>query len=131
MVEVCSVLCLVLSAICNALMDTIVHHYPVSILTRFNKPHIWDGQISWKNKYQDRDPSKPRVKLKIFGKITKFNKPVQLTDAWHFFKSLMIVSMIIGFTLYPRRFNPLADIMLLGIIWNIVFYAFYNKILRN
>jgi len=74
----------ILAAMCNAIMDTLVHHFDTSIFK--NKDRMfWDPAISWRNKYVDRDSTKSIRKLWIF------DYPVAFTDAWHFFKSLMIV----------------------------------------
>lgn len=92
----------------------------------------WDGDISWKNKYVDGDTEKGRIKW-FFG----INKPVQLTDAFHFFKMLMII--FICFSIVCGVFSSLEHewyIFLLlfisyGITWNVVFSRFYDKILIN
>jgi hypothetical protein len=122
---------LILASTCNAIMDTSVHHYDSSIFTNYNMLW-WDGDISWKNKYVDGDTEKGRIKW-FFG----INKPVQLTDAFHFFKMLMII--FICFSIVCGVFSSLEHewyIFLLlfisyGITWNVVFSRFYDKILIN
>lgn len=125
---------IILAAICNAVMDTSVHHYSTSVFKKLN-PKFWNGEISWKNKYIDGDPSKGRVKW-FFG----LAKPVQLTDAFHFFKMFMIIFIclsIITFdkcsTLVGCEYHWYSFLMVLGIygfMWNAWFSLFYNKILR-
>lgn len=125
---------LILAAMCNAIMDTSVHHYSSSKLKSLN-PKFWDGEISWKNKYIDGDSTKGRVKW-YFG----LNKPVQLTDAFHFFKMLMIIFICLSiitfdkcFVLIGCEYHWYSFIILLGVygtMWNVWFSLFYNKILK-
>jgi hypothetical protein len=84
-----SIVFFIFAAICNAIMDVSSFHYSKSIF-RSNKANFrywWDGEISWLNKYIDRDFLEGRIKWNIFG--IKINKPVQITDAFHFFKMFM------------------------------------------
>jgi hypothetical protein len=128
---VCSIIFLILAAICNAIMDTITHHWDESIFDRpvgkITKWEMWwNPQYSWLNKYVDRNPKKPiRKILGIFD--------VPFTDAWHTFKSLMIVFITISIScaLFNTLFPILISIIILGITWNLVFNLFYNKILKN
>lgn len=129
-----SFLFLALAAFCNAVMDTSVHHYSTSKLKKLN-PFFWDGEKSWRNKYINGDPKLGRVKW-CFG----LNKPVQLTDAFHMFKMLMIINIcasIVTFDKYSSvlgesyNFITFASLMFIyGVIWNTTFSLFYNKILK-
>lgn len=129
-----SLLFLALAAACNAVMDTSVHHYSVSKLKKLN-PLFWDGENSWKNKYINGDPKLGRVKW-YFG----LNKPVQLTDAFHMFKTFMIINICVSIITFDKTvllhgdnysFLTFALLMLLyGFIWNTVFSLFYDKILK-
>lgn len=122
-----------LAAICNAIMDVSNHHYSISIFREFN-PMWWNGEISWKNKYIEGDPKFGFRKLFPNRKypICKINYPVQLTDAWHLFKSLMIVLLAISVVTYEGYFdNILITITLYGIVWNLTFNTFYNHILKS
>lgn len=120
---------LILASICNAIMDTSVHHYDSSILTNYNMLW-WDGAISWKNKYVDGDSNKGRIKW-FFG----IYKPVQLTDAFHFFKMLMIIFICLGIVcgvFGDLDYNLYSFLLLFigyGVTWNVVFSMFYEKIL--
>jgi hypothetical protein len=91
-----SLLFLALAAVCNAVMDKSVHHYPISKLKKLN-PNFWNGEISWRNKYVNGDPKLGRVKW-YFG----FNKPVQLTDAFHMFKMLMIINICVSIITFDK-----------------------------
>ena len=122
-----------LAAICDAIMDTSVDHYSTSI---FNTPKLnakwWNGASSWMNKYINGNPNSGLVKW-YFG----LNKPVQLTDAFHFFKMWMII-FICGAIAFYHPITALVQygwfiypitILVLGTIWNLTFSLFYNKIL--
>jgi len=130
-----SLLLFLLASICNAVMDTSVHHYSTSIFTKLN-PLWWNGETSWKNKYVNGDSAQGRVKW-LFG----MNKPVQLTDAFHFFKMLMIVFIcgsivtfnpsLVFINLPIPWYTYLFVFFIYGFIWNMTFSLFYNKILRK
>lgn len=122
-----SLILIVLAAICDSIMDVCQFHYHKSIFTRFNKPMYWDGTISWKKKYINWDAGDRRMRKWIFG---LFNYPVQLTDAWHLFKSLMLTLFCVSVVVYcPLTKNMLLDVALYGCTWNLVFYLFYNHFL--
>jgi len=112
-------------------MDVLVHHYPKSIFKNLNEK-FWNGEISWKNKYIDYDKGDLRLK-KWFWNI---NKPVQFSDGWHLFKTLMIFFICLSVVLYVPLYNwhsPIynffIDFIIFGITWNVVFSLFYNKLL--
>jgi tryptophan-rich sensory protein len=112
-------------------MDTSNHHFDTSIFRDYNMLW-WDGTISWKNKYIDGDPKKGRVKW-YFG----INKPVQLTDAFHFFKMWMIIficSAIVSVLYVDIELEWYSFFLFLlgyGTTWNVVFSGFYDKILKK
>ncbi len=127
-----SIILFVLAAICNSIMDTLGDHQEISIFSSLQAKYGWFWSNayteSWKNKYANRDPSKGRVKWNIFG--LKINRPVQITDAWHFFKMLMIVLAVFSAVFYIPVFSKWwMDIILFGIVWNSIFALFYNKVL--
>lgn len=122
-----------LAAICDAIIDTSVQHYSTSIFSKLN-PLWWDGMISWRNKYVDGDYKKGFVKW-YFG----LNKPVQLTDAFHFFKMWMIILICSAIALYSpipfiAKYGWVSFPIMIGVfgtIWNCTFSLFYNKILKK
>jgi len=118
-----TIIFLVFAAICNAVMDKVSHHYFTSIFSKFNNPKFWDAGESWKNKYIDGDFTKGRRKW-LFG----MNVPVQVTDAWHLFKTFMIIGICSSIIVYDPGIHPLVDLLILGIVWNSTFSLFYNKI---
>lgn len=123
----------ILASACNAIMDKITHHYHLSIFRDLNNEKWWNAEISWRNKYVDGDPSKGRVKW-FWG----INKPVQITDAWHFFKMLMIVflcsSIGIAFVssiAYKNFLWFIGIVTLYGASHNLIFSFLYNKIFEK
>ena len=93
-----SLIFIILASISNAIMDTVLYHHDRSIFKDY-KTGFWSDTyfVSWKNKYVDGDPKKGRVKW-----FWIINKPVQLTDAFHFFKMLMIIFICLGLFLIIR-----------------------------
>ena len=126
-----SLICWVLAALCNAVMDTLAHHYPTSIFTKWN-PQFWNPKISWKNKYKAGRKSNGPAFFLSTGILVAF------TDAWHFFKSTMIVLLAIAVVMFPCTclfnnivFNILTWMFILGVLWNIPFSYMYNKVLKK
>lgn len=132
-----SYICFVLASICNAVMDVSLFHYHKSIFKRFNNRLWWDGTISWQNKYIDGDFKKGRVKWSFLS--IKFNKPVQLTDAFHFFKMLMIIFLSLSVITFDKSwlFKDLnilfymINCLIYGTLWNVSFSLFYGDLLKE
>jgi len=129
-----SIICWILAAICNSVMDTLAHHYPTSIFNDMD-PKFWNPQISWKNKYKDG--------VKAFGPAFFLSTGllVAFTDGWHFFKSLQIVLLAVAVIMFLYAFdiclfdkewlNQLAWLSGLGVVWNVTFSFMYNKVLKK
>ena len=129
----------ILAVIFNAIMDNVSHHPSQSVLK-----DLWGGWWirDWTYKYKicdDSEKGKPecgRVQWKLFG--FTFNRPVQITDGWHFSKMVMIFFLAASvtcatFSTLPDRsvFFMLGYFSLLGASWILVFNLFYNKLLRR
>jgi hypothetical protein len=120
-------LLIALAAICNAVMDTCREHYDISIFSKyacFNK-QFWDASISWLNKY---------AKFPQTTAISRFYKiPLvqSFSDAWHLFKSIMILSLCTALALTAIDGFFIASIVLYGTVWNLSFNLFYNNLLRK
>lgn len=123
-----SLILFALAAVCNAVMDVCAHHYYASVFnTDKLKDEWWNADISWKNKYVDNDPAKGRTHVPVF-----------LTDAWHFFKSLMIVLicaamvvLAIGVYITHKQLSKLDFFymfLIYGGVWCVVFGIFYNHV---
>jgi hypothetical protein len=113
-----------LACVCNSIMDVISTRYDVSIFGNFSNQFFWDWRISWRNKWKLKDKSNGE---KFLFSSTIF---VFLTDAWHLFKALMLMFLILSIYFYVPIFGIL-DIPLFFISWGITFELFYNKILIN
>jgi len=128
-----SIIFLILASICNSVMDVCSFHYSTSIFSKLN-PKFWDSTISWKNKYVDWDGGDKRRRKWIFG---LFNYPVQLTDSFHLFKTLMIIFICISISVFDcdllsiissKEIRTITIIGIYGTSWNVIFSAFYNYI---
>jgi len=133
-----SLLIFILASICSASMDKCQFHYEKSVFTVFENPSYWNSDVSWENKYIDRDFKKGMRKC-LWG---LFDYPVLLTDFWHLMKSSMIALMVLSIVFYEPTlsyFNfglcqPILwifDFILFGIAWNLVFNLFFNRILAK
>jgi len=124
------ILCLIflfIAGMFNGLMDTIEHHYNKSIFINIKNKKIkmWFS-INWLNKFNNKDP-KQGLKT-LFWKVPI---PAPLTDGWHFFKSLMIVSIILGsifgsVSISPVSFSFIILILLCGTVWSAGFHFTYS-----
>jgi hypothetical protein len=68
------------------------------------------------------------------GLLGKINYPVQLSDAWHFFKTLMIIFLVLSvITFDSSSLTSFTDYLIIfisyGVIWNIIFSLFYDEFL--
>lgn len=79
-----------ISAIAEAIMDTLQFHYDNSIFKRFKNQRFWYPGFSWMNKWKEGDPNKGE---RFLGSSTIF---VAFTDAWHLFKFIHNQSLFIG-----------------------------------
>jgi hypothetical protein len=123
-----TIILIMIAAMCNAVMDIISHKYAWSIFHEYNDIFMqqwWDPRHSWKNKY------------KISRK--KWYKPVQFSDAWHTFKTIMIFCLMAAVITFDfdnynffnnKLFNFLLCYGVLGTTWNLTFVLFYKRILR-
>ena len=131
--ESISIICWILAAICNSVMDTLNHHYSTSIFTRFKNFKYWDPAISWKNKYKNGVKSNGSAFFLSTGILVAF------TDGWHLFKSMMIVLLAISVATFPYTYQLCIFsniwitmffwIVLYGVLWNSFFSTMYKKIL--
>jgi len=118
------IICILLSAICDSIMDTLAHHYAVSRFKKLN-PYYWNPDISWLSKYIDRDPAKGQVKWNFF--IFSITKHVAFTDAWHFFKSLKLVLWCVAIGILTQWYW----VIILGVGRNYVFSFYYDYVLLD
>lgn len=97
------------AAIFNALMDAFENeNFYESIFKHWNAK-FWYKRESW-------------IYAKRLGGY-KF-------DAWHIFKSLMVISLCLAVVLYQPVFKWWIDFLIAGAVWNVVFVLFYHKIFK-
>jgi hypothetical protein len=116
------IILIILAACCNSIMDIVENeNFNSSVFARHDY-RFWYKRVSWK------------YAGKIFGyKI----------DAWHLFKSTMILllcGVVITYHYIPlfrcemiwqSSYAWMADALIFGIAWNLPFNLLYNKILRK
>jgi len=124
-----SLLFWVLAAVSNAVMDTLNHHYYTSIFKSSNEKHNqwWNPDFSWKNKYTFGN--------KDYGRNMKW---IVITDAFHFFKGLMLMFLVLSVLTFDNFYFLDFHIVTVPIItliyvlfWWAFFELFYKYILRN
>jgi hypothetical protein len=114
-----SIMFWLLACVSNAIMDVLSTRYDVSIFRNFSNQSFYDWRISWRNKWKDGDKSKGE-KFLFASSIFVF-----LTDAWHLYKALMLLFLILSIYFYVPIFGIL-DIPLFFISWGITFELLYN-----
>lgn len=108
-----ALLCLLLfvgAAASNAVMDVLSFRYERSILGRHESLRgWWDPSLSWKNKWADGDPKN--------GEAFPLSSTtlVAATDAWHFFKAIMISCMTVAIILPFTRVFSASKLAWIGI----------------
>ena len=128
-----SILCWILAAICNSVMDTLSHHYNTSIFSDYANFRYWNTAISWKNKYKNGNKAEGPAFFLSTGILVAF------TDGWHFFKSSMIVLLAISVVAFPFTYQVclfdnvwltiISWIIIYGTAWNVPFSIMYKRIL--
>ena len=122
----------ILAAICNALMDTLQFHWYKFRWNNSVNTKYWNPAISWRNKYNNGNPIDGLRFKGMLGFMANF------LDAWHLLKMIMIICFAFSVISFPYSFqfcifnnnllNGCLWLCILGIIWNIPFNLFYNKI---
>jgi len=106
-----SITLLILAAFFKAVADTLQHHYDISVFNKLDG-RWWNPEVSWKY-----------VK---FIPLTKYR-----LDAWHLANSLMIVSFICFGLFHESHYKWWIELIAGGILFNVVFGLFYDKILKR
>lgn len=122
-----SALLLAIAAIFSAAMDIIAHKYERSIFSKKNNHKYYDLRVSWRNKYIDGFPHLGRTYWKVGPH--KITKHAAFTDAWHLYKSCMVVFFVASAVVYnfTNVYISLIHWILLGTVWTQTFNIFYNK----
>ena len=115
---------------CKAIMDTLEHHWHVSVFSKLNQFSFlgrFFGEEAWRNKYINGLQSAGRKKWKILW--TEFNKPVQVCDGWHFFNMLRVIAWVGAVVLFKPIFKDAIymDFITVGYFWNYFFTILYGR----
>lgn len=119
-----------IGGIFDAVMDTCSDHFYSSVFKNLN-PSYWNKNVSWINKYVNKDPKQG------FKKMLGIVIPVAFTDAWHMAKSLKEIFNCLALTAalyidFPYSINIIIlYFVVAGVLRNIIFDIFYNIILVN
>jgi uncharacterized membrane protein YbjE (DUF340 family) len=105
-------------ALSSAVMDTLKDKFSVSIFKNLN-PYFWNPAESWKNKYKNRDKTQGKKYPEYLSGLTD-----SFSDAWHIFKFLIVVCIIIGFSI-EKDFNIYYTIIY-WLEYGLVFKLFYK-----
>jgi hypothetical protein len=127
-----SILLMVLVGVCNAVMDVLFTRYDKSIFTKFN-PEWWNPQISWKWKWDMPLHPSPHYWY-YFGFYPAYAERfpysstifVWVTDAWHFFKALMIGFCCLAIVYYEPCLGTFWDFVLCYCAWTFTFTMCYD-----
>lgn len=117
-------LCFIVAAICESVMDVLQFHYMCSLFKDFKNNIFWDPEISWRNKYKKGDPKEGP---KFIGSDTLF---VGFTDGWHLFKMFRTFCIFLGIFFLLLQFTSfwvsLLIVVGIRIFFGIAFTIFYD-----
>jgi hypothetical protein len=123
------IICWILAAICNAIMDTLAFKYKRSIFKNLNSQY-WNPAKSWRNKYKNKMIFNGPA---FIGSTTVLSF---LTDAWHLFQflsnSFLALSVVIIYheTINQNLWYSLGLFIILKVIWGTVFEFLYSTVFR-
>jgi hypothetical protein len=130
-------LCLIVSAIGKAVMDTLRFHFSGSVFSKHACNIFVDPSVSWENKYRNGDPDQGE---RFPGSTTIF---VFTTDLWHLSQFLFLrlfFAAIICYHLSPGAsvlvydlgfWNMAIDYVALSALFGATFTVFYSKIFKR
>jgi hypothetical protein len=121
---------IMISAIAEAVMDTISHRFSESIFKDLNDDW-WDPTFSWRNKYKDKSEY---LGPKFWGSTTFF---VFVTDAWHMFKMISKEGFLLGLAFLSIGIFNLNfwDVVILFTVvrsfYGFIFHLNYSNLFRR
>jgi len=119
------IITLFLAGAFDAMRDKCAFHYSSSIFSKFDRL-FFDGEVSWLNKYKDRDFTKGR------RKILGLPYPVVLTDGFHLFKGLQTIFICLSIILFVSYSDNLfIEFILCYLSYKLGFNSFFNWILTK
>lgn len=121
-----SLIFIAFAGIANACMDVLkTRRWCSSLFRIFRKDDWFNPAVSWRNKWKNGDPLQGE---RFLGSSTFL---VWLTDAWHFLKMIMIVSICLSVIAYVPLFNWYVDLILLLLAFTLSFELFYGIIFSD
>ena len=106
-----SILFILIGASCDAMVDTLSHHWYMFRWKGKVNEQWWDPTLSWMNKND-----------------LKWYQPLQLSDAFHFFKTIRIICWMLAVVYYHPMMNMPLDFLLIGFLRNEMFSLCYDKL---
>jgi hypothetical protein len=106
-----AILFILLAAILKAVADVTSHHFETSVF-KWKDPRWWNPAISWQ--------------YVGFIKFTKYRP-----DCWHLANSGMIICFCLATVFHTPVLKWYLELPIAGVLFNVAFNIFYNKILRN
>lgn len=108
-----TLLFIILAAFFKAVADTLSFHFFTSVF-RWKDRRFWDPSVSWQ--------------YTGFIRFTRYRP-----DAWHLSNSLMVVCFCCAaaFTSWPAPGQWWIAIIAQGVVYNLSFNLFFDKILRK
>jgi hypothetical protein len=119
-----SLLLIILAAILNAAMDTLNARYKQSVFftKQFRINRFTNPEFSWQNKWKNGDRTQGEL---FFGSSTFL---VWTTDAWHLFKTTMLLCFSVAIVIYSPMLHPIIDAVIYWLTFGAVFELFWSKI---
>lgn len=111
----------------KAVSDTLQFHYHGSVFNKEDMRQFWNPVVSWRNKYLH---GMKEYGPKFWGSTTWF---VWITDGWHLFQSLGVLSWTISLIAICNIdldwYWFIAIVSVFRLLRGATFQLFYNKIL--
>lgn len=115
MLEILAGVFFLLAGVCMGVMDTLQHHFSVSIFR--NRGNFWNPKESWRNKYRNGEKEQgPKFPFSTTALVF-------LTDAWHFFQFLMLSCLRTALALLAASKWPLEWFYWVG-VWVLLIPVF-------
>lgn len=105
-----TITCIILAGFFKAVADTLQHHFDSSIF-KTGERKFWDPIISWK--------------YAGYLKFTRYR-----LDGWHLANSGMIIAFCVAVVCYQSTWSWYIELLAAGLLFNLSFNLFYNRILR-
>jgi putative flippase GtrA len=111
-----------LSAIAAAIVDVCEENFDGSIF-RFQDHQFWNPRISFRNHYVNSSRTMGR------RKIWKFNYPRIFASAWHLFRFIMILLMILALSIFEPVTMLTAPVIacVFGLLWHFTYHQFKER----